>query len=101
MATEYQVEDRTLYIRLDGELDHHLAKKVRKQCEIILKSYPIRDIEFDFSKSGFMDSSGVGVILGRYRQVQPMGGNVFLSHMNESVKRIAYMAGLHQIMKEK
>ena len=86
MATEYQVENRTLYIRLDGELDHHLAKKVRKQCEIILKSYPIRDIEFDFSKSGFMDSSG---------------GNVFLSHMNESVKRIAYMAGLHQIMKEK
>ena len=50
MATEYQVENRTLYIRLDGELDHHLAKKVRKQCEIILKSYPIRDIEFDFSK---------------------------------------------------
>lgn len=52
MATEYQVENRTLYIRLDGELDHHLAKKVRKQCEIILKSYPIRDINLIFQNQG-------------------------------------------------
>lgn len=101
MSTEYQVENRTLYIRLDGELDHHLAKKVRRQCEVILKSYPIRDIEFDFSKSGFMDSSGVGVILGRYKQVQPMGGTVSVSHMNEAVKRVAHMAGLNRIIKEK
>lgn len=101
MATEYQVENRTLYIRLDGELDHHLAEKVRHQCEIILKSYPIKDIEFDFTKSGFMDSSGVGVILGRYKQVQPMGGCVSVSHMNDSIKRIAHMAGLHQIVREK
>lgn len=101
MATEYQVENRKLYVRLGEELDHHLAQKVRHQCEIILKSYPIRDIEFDFTHSGFMDSSGVGVILGRYRQVQPMGGNVYLSHMNDAVRKVADMAGLLQIMKEK
>lgn len=101
MATEYQVENRKLYVRLDGELDHHLAEKVKHQCEIILKSYPIRDIEFDFSNSEFMDSSGVGVILGRYRQIQPMGGSVSISHMNDAVRRVVHMAGLHQIVKEK
>ena len=69
MATEYQVENRTLYVRLDGELDHHLAERVRHKCDVILKSYPIRDIEFDFKNTGFMDSSGVGMILGRYKQL--------------------------------
>ena len=73
MATEYKIENRILYIYLDGDLDHHLAKKVKHKCDIILKSYPIKDIEFDFTKSGFIDSSGIGVILGRYRQVQAMG----------------------------
>ncbi|MBU5459069.1 STAS domain-containing protein [Anaerostipes sp. MSJ-23] len=101
MATEYQVENRVLHIRLDGELDHHLAQKVRYQCDVILKSYPIRDIEFDFSNSEFMDSSGVGMILGRYRQVQPMGGSVIVSHMNKNIRRIVHMAGLHQVVKEK
>lgn len=93
MATEYKIENRILYIYLDGELDHHLAKKVKHKCDIILKSYPIKDIEFDFTKSGFIDSSGIGVILGRYRQVQAMGGTVKVSHMNSSVKRIIHMAG--------
>lgn len=69
MATEYKIENRVLYIYLDGDLDHHLAKKVKHKCDIILKSYPIKDIEFDFKNSGFIDSSGIGVILGRYRQV--------------------------------
>ena len=44
MATEYKIENRVLYIYLDGDLDHHLAKKVKHKCDIILKSYPIKDI---------------------------------------------------------
>ena len=51
MATEYKIENRVLYIYLDGDLDHHLAKKVKHKCDIILKSYPIKDIEFDFKNS--------------------------------------------------
>ena len=93
MATEYKIENRNLYIYLDGELDHHLAKKIKYQCDIILKSYPIKDIEFDFTKSPFIDSSGIGVILG-------MGGTVRLSHMSPSVKKIIHMAGLHQLVEE-
>ncbi len=100
MATEYKIENRNLYIYLDGELDHHLAKKIKYQCDIILKSYPIKDIEFDFTNSPFIDSSGIGVILGRYRYVQAMGGTVRLSHMSPSVKKIIHMAGLHQLVEE-
>ena len=62
MATEYKIENRNLYIYLDGELDHHLAKKIKYQCDIILKSYPIKDIEFDFTNSPFIDSSGIGAV---------------------------------------
>ena len=100
MATEYKIENRILYIYLDGDLDHHLAKKVKHKCDIILKSYPIKDIEFDFKNSGFIDSSGIGVILGRYRQVQVMGGTVKVSNMSASVRKIIHMAGLHQLIEE-
>ena len=100
MATEYKIENRILYIYLDGDLDHHLAKKVKHKCDIILKSYPIKDIEFDFKNSGFIDSSGIGVILGRYRQVQAMGGTVKVSNMSASVRKIIHMAGLHQLIEE-
>lgn len=100
MATEYKIENRNLYIYLDGELDHHLAKKIKHKCDIILRSYPIKDIEFDFTKSSFIDSSGIGVILGRYRQVQAMGGTVRVSHMSASVKKIIHMSGLHQLIEE-
>lgn len=100
MATEYKIDNRILYIYLDGELDHHLAKKVKHKCDIILKSYPIKNIEFDFTKSSFIDSSGIGVILGRYQQVQAMGGTVKVSHMNSSVKKIIHMAGLDQLVEE-
>ena len=93
MATEYKIENRVLYIYLDGDLDHHLAKKVKHKCDIILKSYPIKDIEFDFKNSGFIDSSGIGVILGRYRQVK-------VSNMSASVRKIIHMAGLHQLIEE-
>ena len=92
MATEYKIENRVLYIYLDGDLDHHLAKKVKHKCDIILKSYPIKDIEFDFKNSG--------VILGRYRQVQAMGGTVKVSNMSASVRKIIHMAGLHQLIEE-
>lgn len=77
-----------------------LRKKIKYQCDIILKSYPIKDIEFDFTNSPFIDSSGIGVILGRYRYVQAMGGTVRLSHMSPSVKKIIHMAGLHQLVEE-
>ena len=101
MATEYQVENRTLYVRLDGELDHHLAERVRHKCDVILKSYPIRDIEFDFKNTGFMDSSGVGMILGLYKQLKPLGGTVSVVNVNDVVKRIVHMAGLHKIINER
>ena len=81
MATEYKIENRNLYIYLDGELDHHMAKKIKHQCDIIL-------------------NSGIWVILGRYRQVQAMGGTVRLSHMSSSVQKIIHMAGLHQLVEE-
>ena len=98
MATEYKIENRNLYIYLDGELDHHLAKKIKYQCDIILKSYPIKDIEFDFTNSPFIDSSGIGVIMGRYKRIYMLGGEVCAVHANERMKKILTMSGVTKIM---
>lgn len=101
MATEYQVNQRQLYIRLDGELDHHLAEKIKYQCELILNSYSIKEIIFDFEHSDFMDSSGVGLMLGRYQQMHAIGGTVYMTNVNDAVKRVVHMAGLHRVIQEK
>ncbi len=95
MATEYKIENRNLYIYLDGDLDHHLAKKIKYKCDIILKSYPIKDIEFDFTNSAFIDSSGIGVILRKIPLCTGDGRNVesqqyeCISQKDHSYGRIA------------
>ncbi|MDD4371300.1 MAG: anti-sigma factor antagonist [Anaerostipes sp.] len=101
MATQYQVNGKKLYIKLDGELDHHLAEKVKYQCELILRSYFIKEIIFDFEHSDFMDSSGVGLILGRYQKIHAVGGKVSVMHMNNTIRRVVHMAGLHGVIEEK
>ena len=82
---------------------HSFPKRNSKWFTVhtLAKEYLIKNgVEFDFKNSGFIDSSGIGVILGRYRQVQAMGGTVKVSNMSASVRKIIHMAGLHQLIEE-
>ena len=74
MATSYKMQGNTLWVQLEGELDHHLAQQVKKKCQMMMVSNPVENIGFDFLKTDFMDSSGVGMIIGRYQEVQAIGG---------------------------
>ena len=97
---KYQVQENCLTVFLPHELDHHNAEEIRKESDHLIERNHIRYVIFDFAETNFMDSSGIGVILGRYRYVQAMGGTVRLSHMSPSVKKIIHMAGLHQLVEE-
>ena len=59
------VKNQCLVIRLPKEIDHYQAEKVRMECEQSFMKFIIRDIIFDFSDTSFMDSSGIGLVLGR------------------------------------
>jgi stage II sporulation protein AA (anti-sigma F factor antagonist) len=88
------VRNQCLVIRLPGEIDHFQAEEIRKECELEFFRSLIRDIIFDFSGTSFMDSSGIGLVLGRVQQIKPIQGRVFLFGGNEQIRRMWEMSGV-------
>lgn len=82
-----------LHAALSGELDHHSAEKVRKELDAAIRD-GVRELVLDLSGLTFMDSSGIGVILGRYRLIREQGGRVRVSAMSTYAARILKMAGI-------
>lgn len=97
-AAEYEVHDNMLVIRLKADLDHHTALAVRETADTLLTRSQAKNILFDFTGVDFMDSSGIGVIMGRYRQVIFKGGRVGVMGVGENVNRIFAFSGLYKIV---
>ena len=94
----YDIYQRCLIIRLNGELDHHNAIRIREEADKIIDRNRIKHIIFDFTDSGFMDSAGIGVIMGRYRKVIFIGGKTAVANVNSVVDRIFRISGLYKII---
>lgn len=95
---KYQVEENCLTIFLPGELDHHNAEEIRKGSDKLIEGNHIKCVIFDFQETNFMDSSGIGVIMGRYKLVYLLGGEVWAVHANERMKKILTMSGVTKII---
>ena len=93
-----EVTGNILKIRAPEELDHHSAENIRRESDEILARNNIRQIVFDFQKTVFMDSSGIGVIMGRYRNIRLTGGTVKAVHVGEQVERILRVSGIHKVI---
>lgn len=87
-----------LMVRMAGELDHCCAQSVRRDLDALIADPSVRALILDFSALQFMDSSGIGVILGRYRQMRDRGGQVAVVHMNRHVARIFHMSGMDRVI---
>ena len=96
----YERRGEYLIIRPEGDLDHHVAEEIRVQADELMDLYRISHVIFDFSDITFMDSSGVGVIMGRYRKVLYVGGSVSIVGMSERVEKIFRMSGLSRITRQ-
>lgn len=94
---EYQIQENCLTICLPNELDHHNAEQIRKLSDQLVEKNHIKYIFFDFQNTNFMDSSGIGVIMGRYKQVCLFGGEVWAMNTNERLKKILRMSGVTKI----
>ena len=95
---KFQVQENCLTIFLPNELDHHNAEKIRRSSDHIIEENQIKCVIFDFTDTNFMDSSGIGVIMGRYRLMYLMGGEVWAVHTNERMKKILEMSGVTRII---
>ena len=100
MDFQYEVKGASLTIYVPRELDHHVASQIQARADLAVDTYRIQTVIFDFSETEFMDSSGIGVILGRCRNMGFAGGKVKAVHLkNERVRKIFSMAGLYKLVK--
>ena len=93
----YMVSDKMLVISMIAELDHHLADEMREVIDDVIDVRGVEDIIFDFSRINFMDSAGIGLIMGRYKKIRD-NGDISVVGANESIKRILLISGLHKIV---
>lgn len=98
MEVLYEVRGENLLIYLPEELDHHNAKLITEQSDWYIVSNRIKNIIFNFKHTNFMDSSGIGVIMGRYKLIKGMGGEISVTNINQSIDRIFTISGLYKIV---
>lgn len=96
MSMEYQVQENCLTIFLPKEVDHHNAEEVKKSADAIIEKEHIKYVIFDFEQTDFMDSSGIGVIMGRYRMICLIGGEVWGSSCQCQDKKDPDHVGSHE-----
>ena len=72
------VENQVLYVNLNGELDHHTSDQLRSRLNTVMSESQIKHIVFNLKHLDFMDSSGIGIILGRYNQLKAINGSVMV-----------------------
>lgn len=95
--TEYDSERHILTALLQGEIDHHLAPSIREKIDIAIDRYEPEILGLDFSRVTFMDSSGIGLVMGRYRKMKEHGGQVIVLNPSDSIKRLMELAGLQRL----
>lgn len=88
-----------LKIKLRGEIDHHTASSIRTAIDSEISSKRPRGLIMDMSAVNFMDSSGLGLIMGRYSLMEKLGGEVIISDPNPAIERIMTLAGLERMVK--
>lgn len=95
---EYELQRHTLTVCLRSELDHRAAEEIRAELDELLKNRSIRRLVLDLGRLKFMDSSGIGLIIGRYKLMARRGGSVSIANADERMDRIFRMAGLYQLV---
>ena len=96
----HEKQRNALTVKLTGELDHSSARQIREELDELISDPSIKRLIFDMKELCFMDSSGIGVILGRYKTMVKRGGTVAVRTGNSHVDRIFEMTGLYQIIEK-
>ncbi len=94
----YEACGQILIIHLPREFDHHNCRNLKYETDLLLAENYINKIVFDFSRTQFMDSSGIGILLNRYKQMKANGGKTTLYGVNNQVSRVLTVGGITRIM---
>lgn len=99
MNITYEIKQRCMIVKLGAEVDHHQADIIRSKIDQLIDLNAIKVLIFDFKDTTFMDSSGIGVIMGRYRKLKDLGGDVGLIHVSDSIQKLLKLSGVYRLVK--
>ena len=98
MELQYQITKEQLIVPMPKEVDHHIAKTISREIDFIIDSWHVRKLIFDFADTDFMDSSGIGVLIGRKKTMDMHRGEICARNLGERAQKIFDKSGLTQII---
>lgn len=99
MKIHYDTDSSQLLVFLDGELDHHRSAVLRAEIDAAVCAHMPETLILNFQDVTFMDSSGIGLIMGRYKLLQPMGAELMIQNPSPYISRVLRLAGMERLAK--
>lgn len=99
MNSTYNEKDKLLILEITEEIDHHTTEKIRRKADYEIERFMPKRTIFDFDKVTFMDSAGIGMLIGRYKMIKMLGGTLEMINVKPSIKKIFEMCGIPKIIK--
>ena len=100
MESFYKKEDKQLIFEINEDIDECVVQKIRRKLDNEIERYMPKEVVFDFNKVSFMDSAGIGLIIGRYKLADMLGGKVKVTNLTTLVRKIFEMSGILRIIPE-
>ena len=97
--TKYEVEERNLFVELCSEIDHHQVTAIANEINHYMQRTLSKNIIFDFRRVSFMDSSGIGLVMGAYKQAVRLGGAVMVCNLSKKVDRVFRVSGVYRFVR--
>ena len=98
MIIDFDKVEKHLTFKITEDVDKHTVDKIRRKMDNEIERYIPRKVVFDFSNISFMDSAGIGMVLGRYKLAKMLDGNLEIVNVNKSMKKIFDMSGVSRII---
>ena len=100
MKSIYEKENKRLTFEIHEEIDEYVVQNMRRRIDNEIERYMPKEVIFDFNKVFFMDSAGIGLIIGRYKLASMLGGKVEVTNLTVQVRKIFEMSGILKIIPE-
>ena len=98
MENTYYEQDKLLLVKITEEIDEFSVQEIRRRVDYEIERYMPKEVVFDFDSVTFMDSAGIGLIIGRYKTANMLGAKVEITNLSHSVKKIFEMSGILKLI---
>ncbi len=92
----YEQNSQKLTVYLPKELDHHAADRIRAEVDKQIMQNGVSAVIFNFQDTTFMDSSGIGLLMGRYKLVSYVGGQIYAVRVSDKLRKMLMLANVHE-----